>query len=618
MSQIDTKVKNRILSIIEAFLITFAIFDIGHFSASDILLGLIFAVLFIVIDGIKNKETDKFFATNTPKINRWIWALSIVFTGSYLIYSADSLNGGMENKMFVLVYILLATLGFLIGINMALRIIMNKLIVRRPDYVEEGQEISFSVKTMIVCSAIVFVAMLPLFILNYPATMTVDSFDQLRQVRGMAAYSDHHPWVHTMIIKALYSFGYLAGGNVNSGLGLYVIFQMLVTAVSVGYSAAAIKGIKKSNIWSGVIVAGYILYPYHLAYAITIWKDILFADMVLVLTVTLYKLIAIMSHEKVALQQTNGADGKKAQIRPVDYALLIISGIGMCLIRHNGLYGYILTAVIVLMVMIADARRNKEKTETKKRLASAFTIIGITILIAGIIKGPVQSACGVKKGDYAHNLAVPLQQLARTVCCNGSISDSDIQKLTKINSIEYIKNNYEPGGADNMIQWLVAGDSEYFEAHKSEYLGIWVRTGLKNPIAYLRAYADQTKGYYTTMMPEQIAYYGILPNEDGLENAPLNGETVRIKINELCSKIQDMLPVYGIFYSMGACLLLLLLGMVVAYLNNEKAKIITALPVLALTITILIATPLVADLRYAYPLMLCFPTLTAVLIGRDK
>ena len=213
---------------------------------------------------------------------------------------------------------------------------------------------------------------------------------------------------------------------------------------------------------------------------------------------------------------------------------------------------------------------------------------------------------------------IPLQQIGRTVSQGGEISDADVSELEKINSLIYIQNNYEPGGADNMIQWLVAGDSKYFEGHKLNYLGVWLRIGIKNPMSYLKAYADQTKGYYTTMMPEQIAYYGILPNEDELSNEPVLGAGVRIKINELCSKIQNMVPVYGIFYSMGACLLLLILWLAVAVLKGEKYKLSVAVPVLALTLTILIATPLVADLRYAYPLMLAFPTLTGIFIGTER
>lgn len=589
--------RNLILAIISAFLITFAIFVIGGFEASDMLLGLIFVVTLIAFC----KDSDGRAFPDRGKT--LIGLVSAIWTGSYLIYAGDRLGAGMENRLFVLVFEVLATVGIFIGINTGLKIFVARLLVRRADYVEESQAVSFSMKKMLLYSGIILLAMLPLFLMNYPATMTVDSFDQFAQVRNLAVYSDHHPWVHTMLIKLFYELGFAASADTLVGIAVYVIFQMLVTALSVGYAASTMEALKKNRIWALLIVLGYVLYPYHLAYSITIWKDILFSDMVLVLTVTMYKIILSVKRSD-------------ACIKAGDCILLAVSGTAMCLLRHNGLYAYIITAVVVLITAVVDVKKNKENA--KKRLMSLCLVAVITLCVACVIKGPVQSAFGVAKGDYGHNLAIPLQQIGRTVSQGGEISDADVSELEKINSLIYIQNNYEPGGADNMIQWLVAGDSKYFEGHKLNYLGVWLRIGIKNPMSYLKAYADQTKGYYTTMMPEQIAYYGILPNEDELCNEPVLGAGVRIKINELCSKIQNMVPVYGIFYSMGACLLLLILWLAVAVLKGEKYKLSVAVPVLALTLTILIATPLVADLRYAYPLMLAFPTLTGIFIGTER
>lgn len=603
MTKVDKNVKNRILSIIEAFLITFAIFDIGGFSASDMLLGLIFIVIYLIIDAVKRGEMDRIITSLDHRKKKAINTIALIWTGSYLIYAGGRLGAGMENKLFVLVYFVLAALGIFMGIRVSLCIIIPRLAVRKPDCVKEHKNDPFSMKGMLLYSLIVFIAMLPLFLLNYPGTMTVDSFDQLRQVRNIATYSDHHPWIHTMIIKAFFKIGEGLSGSAYGGIGAYVLFQMFMTALSVGYSASMLNKLKENRIWSIIVILSFVLYPYHLAYSITIWKDILFADMVLVLTVTMYKIIV-------------EADIYDGVIKVWDIILLGISGTGMCLLRHNGLYAYILSALIVIIALLADTR--KKKANAMKRLLQTVIIVAVTLCLAFVVKGPVQRFNNVEKGDYAHNLAIPLQQIGRAVSHNGTISDSDMAELEKINSIIYIRNNYEPGGADNMIQWLVAGDSAYFELHKADYLGVWLHIGLNNPVEYFKAYADQTKGYYTTMMPEQIAYYGILPNEDGLDNQPVVGAGVRIKINELCSKLQNMIPVYGVFNSMGACLMILMLWMAVAILNRDYSRLLTTLPVLMLTLTILIATPLVADLRYAYPLMLCFPTLTAILIGTER
>lgn len=597
---IEGKTKNRIISLLQAFVITFAIYDVGSFSSSDILLGIVFVVIYTVLYRLKTPDEMAFKKTFDRRTNILSAVTAFFWTGSYLIYASDIMAGGMENRLFVLIYQLLATVGIFVLVFIFARWIITYFDFRKPDYITEAPKVSFSIKKWLIYSLILLTAMLPLFVLNYPGTMTVDSFEQLRQARDMMAYSDHHPWVHTIVIKLMYSIGYGITGNVNAGIATYVLFQMIVTALSVGYAAAAVAELGMKKRWSMLIILGYILYPYHLAYAITIWKDILFSDMVLVLTVTVYRIIRVSQ-----------AEDKKISLR--DAILFLVSSLGMCMFRHNGLYAYIPTTIALFIYVLTDSK--KKKNNMKWRICVVAMLFVVTLILSGIVKGPLQSAFNVEKGSYAHNLAIPLQQIGRTVKNDGDISKQDMTKLEKINTAVYMKNNYEPGGADNMIQWLAAGDSKYFEEHKLDYLGVWLRIGINNPKAYIDAYIAQTKGYYTTMMPEQIAYYGILPNEDNLENTPIAGASIRIKINELLSKIQNMIPVYGIFYSMGACLMIVLLGACILIKRRDKAILLVYMPVVMLIATILIATPLVADLRYAYPLMLCFPTLIAMTLG---
>lgn len=591
MIQIKENAKRYIINGIIAYVITFAIYNLGVFSTSDIILGIIFSLIFAFLCRFK------FYALELNKkqqIHSHI--ITAIWTISYVIYAGESIKHGLENRMFAFVYILLSILGiyalFYVFCSTCIYYYGLKAIyytehISKEDYNKSSYR--FPIKTWLIYSAILLLCMLPLFFLNFPGTMTVDSFDQLNQARGITAYSDHHPWVHTLLIELFFSIGEGITGNVTAGIGLYVFVQMCIVAISVGYAIACTVEIGMKKIYQYVILLGFVLYPYNLAYAITIWKDILFSASVLVFTVTIYRLFVL-----------------EFDLSARDITLLSISGIFCSLLRHNGFYAYIFTMLILLVVTF--------KTN-KTRLLKLATIFILTVTLSLIVKGPVQKSCNVYEGDFAHNLAIPLQQIARTVVGNGA-SDTDLELLEQINSIEYIKNNYTPGGADNMIQWLVAGNNDYFMAHKGDFFILWFKLGIKNPNAYLQAYIEQTKGYYTTMMPEQIAYYGILPNNDHLDNFPFVGARIRIKINELCSKLQEVLPVYGIFYSMGACLLLVFLAVGAAFANSNGKIIYAYLPCLTTILSILIATPLVADLRYAYPLMMSFWTLVVLTIGQ--
>lgn len=607
------KIPNIAIRVIIAYIITFAIYNVGGFETSDIVLGIFFVSAIILLGAIgQNPQSIIESSENNPKVNVVSNVLAAIFTLSYSIYMGSRLTGGLENKLFALFYILMTIAGLYIMFFLFIRRILvifagprTSVTIEIPQVavaqapktmnneeqsaVTESTPAGLNLKLMFIYAGIVFLALLPLFLINFPGTMTVDSFNQLSQARGLTPLHDHHPWVHTLIIKLFYNIGYSLSNNVTVGIAAFILAQMLLVSLGLGFTAETLASLGSGRMGAVIVIAGFILFPYHAAFTITMWKDILFALGVLIITILLYKELV-------------------AGIRPgvADSLLFVLSSLAVCLFRHNGFYAYILCALIFAFRAIVN-RRSSDAYVGKNARTAILTLV--SILICLIINGPVKSGLNVQNGDFGHELAIPLQQIARVVQLNGDISDEELEELGRVNSIEYIVNNYEPGGADNMIQWLVAGDSDYVKNNKGRFLKLYLSLGLKNPNAYIMAFIDQTKGYYTTMMPEQTAYYGILPNGDNLDNYPIFGAGVRIKINEILSKLQDVLPVYAIFYSPGACLLILILMIGIEKVRGRRSMLLVFLPQLCLTLTVLIATPLVADLRYAYALMLSMPSL---------
>lgn len=607
------KIPNIAIRVIIAYIITFAIYNVGGFETSDIVLGIFFVSAIILLGAIgQNPQSITESSENNPKVNVVSNVLAAIFTLSYSIYMGSRLTGGLENKLFALFYILMTIAGLYIMFFLFIRRILvifagprTSVTIEIPQVavaqapktmnneeqsaVTESTPAGLNLKLMFIYAGIVFLALLPLFLINFPGTMTVDSFNQLSQARGLTPLHDHHPWVHTLIIKLFYNIGYSLSNNVTVGIAAFILTQMLLVSLGLGFTAETLASLGSGRMGAVIVIAGFILFPYHAAFTITMWKDILFALGVLIIIILLYKELV-------------------AGIRPgvADSLLFVLSSLAVCLFRHNGFYAYILCALIFAFRAIVN-RRSSDAYVGKNARTAILTLV--SILICLIINGPVKSGLNVQNGDFGHELAIPLQQIARVVQLNGDISDEELEELGRVNSIEYIVNNYEPGGADNMIQWLVAGDSDYVKNNKGRFLKLYLSLGLKNPNAYIMAFIDQTKGYYTTMMPEQTAYYGILPNGDNLDNYPIFGAGVRIKINEILSKLQDVLPVYAIFYSPGACLLILILMIGIEKVRGRRSMLLVFLPQLCLTLTVLIATPLVADLRYAYALMLSMPSL---------
>lgn len=580
-------IKVLIKNIMAAFLATFAVFNVCGLESGNILLGVVFLAAFYFAGHIrKNSKKEGVIAI----------CLALIYTASYAIYVRETIAGGLENKLFAAVYVTFTILGLYIIFYMAILKILQ--FFEKTSYTEGRPDVQNPWKIWAIYTLILFVCMLPLLILNYPGTMTVDSFNQLEQVWGTRAYNDHHPWVHTMIIKFWYDIGYGISGDVYIGIATYTVFQMIAVAASVAYAIASLNRAGAGRMCRILVALGCILYPYNAAYSITMWKDVLFAACVLAFTVALYIVVCVKANSKAAIG---------------DYIVMTISGIGMCLLRHNGLYAYIGTALVCLVAGLIAAHKNTEKNGCNIRvLITGAIIFAATIITVCIVRGPITRANNVIEGEYVYNVCVPLQQIARVVSDGKEIAQEDRDWLERINTIEYIENNYLPHGADNMFCWVLYGDKDYFYSHKGEFFSLWMRLGLKYPKEYMEAFFDQTQGYYTTMAPEQVAYYGILPNEDNLEPRPLIAGPLQIKCNELMDKIYTMFPVYGIMYSMGAVFLLCLLGIGICVVRNDYRKIFIFAPVILLIGTVVIATPLVADLRYAFPLMLTMPSLIAM------
>lgn len=76
---------------------------------------------------------------------------------------------------------------------------------------------------------------LPYYLYQYPGIMTPDSINQLEQILGVIPWSNHHPWVHTLLFGLFYQIGYALTKNMVIAVSVYTFFQMCLLAGSVAY-----------------------------------------------------------------------------------------------------------------------------------------------------------------------------------------------------------------------------------------------------------------------------------------------------------------------------------------------------------------------------------------------
>ena len=153
----------------------------------------------------------------------------------------------------------------------------------------------------------------------------------------------------------------------------------------------------------------------------------------------------------------------------------------------------------------------------------------------------------VEPGKYAYKVCMPLQQIARVITDGCELTEEETALLEKINTIDYIPENYQRGGADPMFAWVIYGDQQYLVEHQTEYLKLWLSVGLRYPGKYIEAFLDQTKGYWYPMDPEQVVYFGITENENGLVSQPVLKGPAVIKFHELLTKLYTIFPLFRTF-----------------------------------------------------------------------
>lgn len=426
---------------------------------------------------------------------------------------------------------------------------------------------------------------LPYYLYQYPGIMTPDSINQFEQVLGLIPYSNHHPWVHTMVFGLFYRLGYVLTGDMVSAVSVYTLFQICLLAGSVACFISTLRAYRIRPFFLFLIMAFYALIPYHAVFSITIWKDIPFAAAALFFSCSILRL------------------GVRGNVNVRNLILFTISGVMICLFRSNGWYAYLLATPFLLLGF-------------RKRAKALYPALLLTLLCAVIVKYPVMRAFHVEQPDFIESVSIPMQQITAVICNDRELTAEERALIEKVVDLTYIHDLYNPGFADNIKELVRAGNQDYLVAHKKDFFRLWASLGLRYPGDYLTAYVDQTYGYWYPDSFYLVAEAeGVSATDLGVSHRPLIGGPLVIKGKEIAIKLGSMVPIYGTLWSMGVACWVLLFCICTVIIREEYYKLICYLPSLSLLFTVLIATPVATEFRYVYFMVLCLPfyLITAVL-----
>lgn len=463
-------------------------------------------------------------------------------------------------------------------------VVFRECIIALSEFNVKNNEVILRNKNLFFLSLWLIIIFIDLFIFytaQYPGIFTPDSIGQVRQILT-GVYTNHHPFYHTMIIKIFIDIGLNVFNDINVGVALYSIFSIFVLATCIIYIVKTIYTITKNLNLTLIVYICYLVYPVNIKYSFYMGKDVFFGVAISVFVVTIYKILNNIGNYKVNLLIT------------------FLSSLGVCLLRSNGLFVYVFSFIVFFILFF-------------KKYKFINLIMVITILLSIILKYPVLSSLNVKQPDTIESLSIPAQQIARVIKDEKELTSNQKELLNKVIDIDKIPDYYVSFFSDP-IKDLVRekGNQDYLKEHSKEYLNLYIQLGLKYPQKYIEALVDQTRGYWNSG-------YAFWRWADGVTNNDLGVyQTVNSKFFDSVLTLYLMewqgSPIFTFFLSIGFMVWLLIMFVYKSALYKRKDLFFIMVPPLLVIATLLIATPLYAEFRYAYAVSLTLPFIIAMSI----
>lgn len=429
---------------------------------------------------------------------------------------------------------------------------------------------------------------IPYFIYYYPAIMTLDTYYQLAQSLGLEKMTTHHPVIHTALLALFLKFGELFNSKI-LGIGFYTLTQMLIMSSIYSYSIYFLAKLRLPNTFRAALWIYFALFPTNAFFSITAWKDILFGGITLLLIIQLTEAVLYSDMFFASVKKICG---------------LTLTIFLFCIFRNNGIYAFILS----IPVFIWGFRRYWKK----------ISLAGVVLLLFIVAyKHIVSSTFQIEAGNVGESLSVPLQQIAKVVTDHGSKLTSDERK--KINEIlpyDRLASLYDPLISDPVKATF---NNQVFLKNKGRYASLWFDLLKKYPKTYILSFLCNSYGYWYPDVDYWIVATGRGHDPSNLTGIGNTSPQILIsdtKIGNIWARIQNI-PVISMLFSIGLMVWLLFLTCII-FISKRRAKLLIPSVILWTLWFTTLASPVHAEYRYIYGLILSVPFLFGIALVVTK
>ncbi|MDE5588881.1 MAG: hypothetical protein K2J60_07030 [Acetatifactor sp.] len=416
--------------------------------------------------------------------------------------------------------------------------------------------------------------------------------------------NNHHPVLHTWLIRFFMRLGDALFSGYESGIGLLSLLQMVILSYALARLVFLLRKKKVPILLVMLTALLSALWFMNACLSVTMIKDSLHAAF-LVLFACHFTEIA-----------TNPSE---YSLRKQNLFILPVISFLMCAFRNNGIHIYIFCFAVLFILRIPQIKK------AKAYIALTVAIL-IPVFMFKIYTGPVFAAFDIAQGEVREALSIPIQQLQRIAVRKADELTSEQTERMRyyIDSLEWMESppeRYSPFIADP------AKSCFYSDHYNNDPIAFWkfyLQIGGQFSKEYAVAFLSNTLGFwYPGYYSYSCVEYENYPPEvfaEPLERKSIwNSQILKKYYESVCrSDFWRKTPVLRLFFVPGFTLWFLLYALALAW--KKRGFFTKVLPLFLPLIAqygIMILSPM-SSFRYSWPFYLLLPLALIGICGNSE
>lgn len=415
-------------------------------------------------------------------------------------------------------------------------------------------------RTYLAFAGILFVLWIPVYLAAYPGffcyDMTYGDVPMWEQY-SVWEFVGHHPVAQTLVMGFIIDTVSNLTGAFNDGVAVYVALQNILLAFIFALMVLCIDRTLRSRAFTACTLAYLVLNPLVVLFVECTAKDTLFSAFVVMFCTVFFA--AARSGIFRSKESFTAAPPRESVLLIV---CILISGIGVCIMRTNG----IITFVLSLVFVVICARGAYEKKVMAGICCGALAVSLVWL-------GPIAMLMNVKDSQFKDSFiySIPAQQISYVLERDGATDD----ELKLARDLGYVSETAYMAKLADLSKWQLR-DMSF-----SQVMELYFTLGAAHPQAYFFVFVEQTQGMWNPYALDRIYPDGIYEDRETSLFAfdwerPAHSDTKLPALKEFLRHVStenflQRVPVVSLFVTLASYVWILLLAMARCLVTRDRS-----------------------------------------------